>query len=197
MFKILIAEDEEILRRNLTLILNKLGYSAVSVKSCEEAIKRLDKTVFDVVITDLVMPAGGGSELIRYIFEYYPDCKVIIITAYPSADSAINAIKKGVFDYFTKPFKTEDILDAVKKAVEHRKEKPFIWEKLNSYGVTPREASLLRFIVEEGITENKDIAESFAIKVTTVKQHFENLYAKFGAKNRASLISAVVNALRK
>ena len=66
------------------------------------------------------MPVKGGSELIKYILDNHPDIAVIIITAYPSADSAINAVKSGVFDYFTKPFKTEDMLSAVQKALEKK-----------------------------------------------------------------------------
>jgi len=194
---ILVAEDEDILRRNLTFILNSCGYSAVPARTSVEGIELLKKKQFDVVITDLVMPVKGGGELIKFVFDNYPEIAVIIITAYPSADSAINAVKQGVFDYFTKPFKTEDILNAVKKVIEQKKEVPFTWEKLSSFGITKREESLLRLIIEEGVAENKEIAEKLSIKVTTVKQHLENLYGKFGTKNRTSLISAVIKALRK
>jgi DNA-binding NarL/FixJ family response regulator len=148
------------------------------------------------VITDLVMPVRGGSELIKYIFDNHPEITVIIITAYPSTDSAIHAVKSGVFDYFTKPFKTEDMLSTVKKALERNKEVPFMWDRLTAYNVTKRETGLLRLVIEDGIAENKEIAEKLSIKVTTVKQHFENLYNKFGTNNRASLISAVIKALR-
>jgi len=194
---ILVAEDEDILRRNLTFILNSSGYSALSARTTIEGIELLKKRDFDVVITDLVMPVKGGGELIKYIFDNCPDVSVIIITAYPSADSAINAVKKGVFDYFTKPFKTEDILNSVKRAVEQKKEVPFIWEKLSPMGITRREENLLHLIIEEGITENKEIAERLSIKTTTVKQHLTNLFGKFGTKNRTSLISAVIKVLRK
>ena len=194
---ILVAEDEDILRRNLTFILNSSGYSAVSARTTVEGIEILRKKDFDVVITDLVMPVKGGGELIKYIFDNCPDVSVIIITAYPSADSAINAVKKGVFDYFTKPFKTEDILNAVKRAVEQKKEVPLIWEKLAPLGITRREENLLRLIIEEGVTENKEIAGRLSIKTTTVKQHLTNLFGKLGVKNRASLISAVIKVLRK
>jgi len=193
---ILIAEDEDILRRNLTYILNSSGYTTMSARSTVDAIELLKKKEFDLVITDLVMPVKGGSELIKYILDNQPDIAVIIITAYPSADSAIHAVKSGVFDYFTKPFKTEDMISAVKKALERNKEVPFIWDRLNMHNVTKRETGLLKLVIEDGIAENKEIADKLSIKVTTVKQHFENLYNKFGTNNRASLISAVIKALR-
>ncbi|RJQ55472.1 MAG: DNA-binding response regulator [Nitrospiraceae bacterium] len=194
---ILIAEDEDVLRRNLTFIMNSSGYAAVSARTSADAIELLKKKHFDVVITDLVMPVMGGGELIKYVFENCPDIAVIIITAYPSTDSAINAVKKGVFDYFTKPFRTEDILNAVRRAIEQKKEVPFTWEKLKRFEITKREEGLLRLLVEEGVSENKEIADRLGIKVTTVKHHLENLYNKFTAKNRASLISAVIKALRQ
>jgi len=197
MSDILIAEDEDVLRRNLTFIMNSSGFTAVSARTSSDAIELLKKKRFDVVITDLVMPIKGGGELIKYVFENRPEVAVIIITAYPSTDSAINAVKKGVFDYFTKPFKTEEILNAVRRAIEQKKEVPFIWEKLKRFDITKREESLLRLFVEEGMSENKEIAEKLGIKVTTVKHHLENLYNKFNAKNRTSLISTVIKIMRQ
>jgi DNA-binding NarL/FixJ family response regulator len=194
---ILIAEDEDVLRRNLTFILNSSGYTAVPARTSADAIDLLKRKHFDVVVTDLVMPVRGGGELIKFVFDNFPDIAVIIITAYPSTDSAISAVKQGVFDYFTKPFKTEDILDAVRRAIERKKSVPFSWEKLRKFETTKREESLLRLLVEEGVSENKEIADRLGIKVTTVKHHLENLYNKFDAKNRTSLISAVIRALRQ
>ncbi len=197
MADILVAEDEDVLRRNLTFILNSAGYSAVSSRTSIEAIELLKKRHFDVVITDLVMPVKGGGELINYISEHCPGISVIVITAYPSAESAIDAVKKGVVDYFTKPFKTADILDAVRKALERKKEVPLIWEKLSTFGITRKEEGILKLIIEEGITETSELADRLSVKITTVKQHLENLYGKFGVNNRTSLITTVIKMLRK
>ncbi|HCZ10869.1 MAG TPA: hypothetical protein DHV16_01140 [Nitrospiraceae bacterium] len=197
MADILIAEDEDVLRRNLTFIFNSSGYSAVSVRTSIEAIELLRKKRYDVVLTDLVMPVKGGGELIGYISENCPDTSVIVMTAYPSADSAIDAIKKGVVDYFTKPFKTEDIINAVKRALEKKKEVPFIWERLDSLELTQREKDILKMIIEDGITERRDLADKFSIKPSSVKQHLDNLYGKFGVNSMPSLVSAVIKILRK
>ncbi len=194
---ILVAEDEDILRKNLTFILNSSGFSALSARTSVEAISLLKKRQFDVVITDLVMPVKGGGELIEYISENCPGTFIIIMTAYPSTDSAIDAVKKGVVDYFTKPFKTDEILDAVRRALERKKEVPLSWIKLKPFGITSREGDLLRLIIEDGITETRGIADRLSIKISTVKQHLENLYGKFGVKNRTSLVSAVIKTLRK
>lgn len=194
---VLVAEDEDVLRRNLTFILNSSGYSATPVRSSVEAIALLRKRLYNVVITDLLMPGQGGGELIKYVSENCPDTAIIVITAYPSADSAIDAVKKGVIDYFTKPFKTEEILKAVAKSMKRQKDIPILWEKLISVGITKREEDMLKLMVEEGITENSDIAEKLQIKPATVKQHLENLYGKFDVNSKASLISSVFMALRK
>jgi len=197
MADILIAEDEDILRRNLTFILSSSGYAAMSARTSAEAIELLRKQRFDVVITDLIMPVHGGKELIHYVFEHCPETSVIVITAYPSADSAIDAVKKGVVDYFTKPFRTEDILRAVKKAIEAKKDIPLNWGKLASLGLTKKEEDLLRLIIEEGVAETRDLAERLSIKVSTAKQHLENIFGKFGVNNKTSLVSAVIRTLRK
>lgn len=197
MADILVVEDEDILRRNLTFILSSSGYTAISARTSMEGIELLKKRFFDIVITDLIMPVKGGGELIAYVSEHCPDTSVIIMTAYPSADSAIDAVKRGVVDYFTKPFKTEDILKAVKRTLEARREVPFTWEKLASFGLTNKEESMLRLIVEGAVTENQEIADRLSIKITTVKQHLENIFGKFGVNSKAALISSVIKALRK
>ena len=197
MASVLIAEDEDVLRRNLTFILNSSGYSAVSVRSSVDAIASLKKRPFNVVITDLLMPGMGGAELMRYVSENCPETAVIVITAYPSTESAIDAVKKGAVDYFTKPFKTDDILKAVGKAVESHKAVPIHWDRLSRMGITKREEEMLVLMVEEGITENVEIAERLQIKPATVKQHLENLYGKFSVGSKASLVSAVFKELRK
>jgi len=197
MADILIAEDEDILRRNLTFILSSSGYATLSARTSEEAIGLLKRQRFDVVITDLIMPVQGGSELLRYVSEHCPETSIIVMTAYPSADSAIDAVKKGVVDYFTKPFRTEDILRAVKKAVEAKKSVPLNWEKLTSLGLTKKEEDLLRLMVEEGIAETRELAERLSVKASTAKQHLENIFGKFGVNNRTSLVSAVIKELRR
>jgi DNA-binding NarL/FixJ family response regulator len=194
---ILVVEDEDILRRNLTFILNSSGYDTLSARTTVEATELLLKRTFDVVITDLIMPVQGGGELIRYISAHCPGTAIIVITAYPSADSAIDAVKQGVVDYFTKPFKTGDIIAAVKRALEAKKEIPLTWEKLKAFGLTRKEEILLKLIIEGSINDNRELAERLSVKLTTVKQHLENIYGKFGVNNKVSLISAVINTLRK
>jgi DNA-binding NtrC family response regulator len=197
MANILIADDEDLLRRNLALIMNSAGYSTFSARSSVEAIGMFRKHTFDLLITDLVMPEKGGGELIHYIAEHWPETQIIIMTAYPNISSAIDAVKHGVFDYFTKPFKTDEMLKAVEKALESRKEVPFIWGKLHSFNITGREEEILKAMIEDGVTASGELADRFSIKTTTIKQHLENLYGKFGVQSRTALITSVIKILRK
>lgn len=196
MIDILITEDEDILRRNLMVILNSAGYNSIAANNGADAMGLLKRRRFDLVITDLIMPYGDGDELIRHITGNLPETEIIIITAYPSVDNAVDALKMGVADYFIKPFKTPDLIRSIERIFEKRKGIPIQWDKFTPYDLTKKENDLLRLIVEHGITENTELSEKLDIKITTLKQHFTNLYSKFGVKNKSSLISKSMEILR-
>lgn len=197
MINILVADDEDILRRNLTFILGNTGYPTFAARNTLEATDILKRHSIDIVITDLVMPERGGGELINYIAENHPGIHVFIMTAYPTLDSAIDAVRMGVIEYFTKPFRTEDILAAVKRVEARTKGNRFKWTRLQEFGVTDREESVLRAIIEDGLGENKEIAGKLNIKPSTVKQHIDNLFGRFEVGNRAALIARVMQELIK
>lgn len=196
MANILIAEDEGILRRNLTYIFNRLGHTAYSARNSIDAISILERREIDVLITDMVMPEKGGGEIIEFITAHGLDVSMIIMTAYPTVDSAINAVKKGVVDYFTKPFQTEDIILAVENTLERRQGIPFSWNRLSSMGITGREMDIVQAMIEHGVTENKELADRFQLKASTIKQHLDNLYVKFLVRNRTALVAAIIKKLK-
>ena len=90
-----------------------------------------------------------------------------------------------------------ELLEYLEELSGKKKEVPFIWEKLKSFGLTRREEEILRVMVEDGITENTILSERFSIKISTVKQHLSNIFGKFDVTNRSSLISAVIKAMRQ
>jgi len=118
--RILVVDDEDIARRNLEHILGKEGYAVVTAAHGGEALERLSESDFDVVLTDLRMEKVDGIDLLERVRVRYPDTKVILITAYASIDTAIEAIKKGAFHYITKPFKLDDVRSAIAQAIEKR-----------------------------------------------------------------------------
>ncbi len=119
-FKILIAEDDDIVREVVSSILSKDGYSVFTARDGIEAIRMLMMEDMHLVLTDLRMPNADGIEVLRQAVKNNPDCAVIILTAYGSLDSALEALKKGAFDYLTKPFRIQEVLFAVEKAYKRQ-----------------------------------------------------------------------------
>jgi DNA-binding NtrC family response regulator len=120
MEKILIVDDEIALRQSLNILLARNGYSVETANSATEALSILEGEHYDLVITDLRMKEMNGLELLCKIKHQYPDIEVIILTAFGSIGGAVEAMKAGAFDYVTKPFKNEQLLVVVEKALERR-----------------------------------------------------------------------------
>lgn len=117
-FKVLIAEDEDIARKHLLYALKKEGYEAVGVGDGSDALNLIEKEHFDVLITDIRMPGMSGLELLEKVRESYPGMEVMVITGYGSIDSAVEAMKKGAYEYITKPFNLDELLMKVKNLHE-------------------------------------------------------------------------------
>jgi two-component system response regulator PilR (NtrC family) len=119
---ILVVDDEAGMRDFLTILLQKEGYAVQSVGNGEEALQILADRDFDLVITDLKMPRLSGLEVLQQIKQQNPDMGVILITAYASPETAVDAMKDGAFDYISKPFAVEEMKEVVRSAL-HKKEK--------------------------------------------------------------------------
>jgi two-component system, sensor histidine kinase and response regulator len=101
---ILLIEDEARLQENLQTLLQSEGYQVSTAQNGAEGIKRLRQESFDLVITDLVMPEVDGFQVLEYLKAYSPETVVVVMTAYVSAGSVIDALRKGAYDYLSKPF---------------------------------------------------------------------------------------------
>jgi two-component system, NtrC family, response regulator AtoC len=113
--KILLVEDEKIIRKTLTDILTKENYEVISFGDGDEAFKYIENNIFyDVVITDLRLPGINGIEILKKVKESNSKTVVIIITAFASVETAIEALKLGAYDYLTKPFSPEQLLSILK-----------------------------------------------------------------------------------
>jgi DNA-binding NtrC family response regulator len=118
--RILIIEDDRRLREVLQKILGRKGFRVDLAENGSEGLKKIKQDSFDVALTDLKMPGMDGMEVLQAIKKLSPQTYVIIMTAYGTIDSAVEAIRNGAFDYITKPFKTEEILIVLEKALEDR-----------------------------------------------------------------------------
>ncbi|MBI5631855.1 MAG: sigma-54-dependent Fis family transcriptional regulator, partial [Nitrospirae bacterium] len=116
--RILIVDDEQIALRNLEHIMKKEGYEITSTQSGQNALKLLEEQQFDLVLTDLKMEKVDGNQILKRCKELSPDTEVIMITGYASLQSAIQVMKKGAYDYVTKPFKLDEVRKVVKEALE-------------------------------------------------------------------------------
>jgi two-component system, NtrC family, response regulator HydG len=117
-FKVLVAEDEDITRKHLLYALKKEGYETVGVSNGREAIEQIALEHFDLLITDVRMPEMSGIELLEIVREKYYGLEVMVITGYGSIDSAVEAMKKGAYEYITKPFNLDELLLKVKNLHE-------------------------------------------------------------------------------
>jgi CheY-like chemotaxis protein len=117
---ILIVDDEPEIRETLLESLTAQGYSAEAVASGEEALTRMTEQFFPVVLTDLHMPGGlTGLDLIRAIQQRFPDTLCIIITAFATLDTSIEALKLGAYDLIQKPFRLSEMEAVINRALEH------------------------------------------------------------------------------
>ena len=121
MEKILIVDDERSMRDVLSIMLRRGGYGVSVASDGEEAIAHIDKELFDLVITDLKMPKAGGLDVLRAVKESSPESVVLIITAFASTESAVEAMKLGAYDYLTKPFQVDEVQLIVRNALEKRR----------------------------------------------------------------------------
>ncbi|OYY82220.1 MAG: Fis family transcriptional regulator [Hydrogenophilales bacterium 17-64-11] len=111
--RILLVDDQKSLRRSLSLMLQGAGFETDEAESGEGALSRLGNQKYDLVITDLRMDGMSGVDLLREIKRENPALPVILITAYGSIDSAVDAMRLGAFDYLTKPFREQDMLEKI------------------------------------------------------------------------------------
>lgn len=119
-FKILVAEDEEITLKHLLNTLKREGYEVTGVRNGREAIEILQKERFDVVITDIKMPEMSGMDVLERAKEIDHDTEVLIITGFGSIGSAVEAMKKGAYDYITKPFDLDELIIKVRNIQERK-----------------------------------------------------------------------------
>ncbi|MEK6694231.1 MAG: sigma-54 dependent transcriptional regulator [Nitrospirota bacterium] len=119
--EILIVDDEVNIRSALVTILEKRGHRVVAVGSGEDAWAFMQRTPVDLILTDLKLPGMGGIELLRRVKNGVPETEVVVMTAYGSVETAVEAMRLGAYDYVTKPIEKERFPVVVEKALERRR----------------------------------------------------------------------------
>jgi two-component system response regulator HydG len=118
---VLVVDDQKNMRTTTALLLRDEGYEVADAGSVEEAVGLLAGRTFDIVLTDLKMEPHDGLEMLRRAASISPSTQVIVMTAYGTIESAVEAMRRGAFDYVAKPFKVPELIIRVEKAVERRR----------------------------------------------------------------------------
>jgi two-component system response regulator AtoC len=116
--RILIVEDDDALRESLEMILAAEGYQVVTASDSESALTRIDEFPIDVVVCDMRMPGLDGFELLPQITQRLPSASIVMTSVCGTADLAIEAMKRGTYDYLSKPFQPSEVLLTLRKAIE-------------------------------------------------------------------------------
>jgi DNA-binding NtrC family response regulator len=118
--RILIVDDELIVRQSLQSWFQEEGYSVDAVESGKEALEKLTQSQWDIFLLDIKMPGMDGLELQQKIKEIHPSATIVIMTAYASVETAVEAMKQGAYDYIVKPFDPDDLEHLIRNATERR-----------------------------------------------------------------------------
>ena len=119
--RILVVDDEEIIRESLSFILKKEGYDVTEASNGKEAYEKILADPFDIVVSDIEMPEMKGIELLEQITHVSPETLVVIITAHASIETAIEALRKGASDYILKPIEFDELIVKIHRLLEHRR----------------------------------------------------------------------------
>ncbi|MFH1630055.1 MAG: sigma-54 dependent transcriptional regulator [Pseudomonadota bacterium] len=163
---VLVIDDEENMRHMLKTMLEKAKYSVACAADGVEALKNMTETDFDYILCDIKMPRMDGMRFLSEAVNRYPEKTYIMMSAYGTVETALEAIKKGAYDYISKPFKTDEVLLTLKKAEEReglRKENLRLKDKISeiekrySFGsiVARSEAMAHVFELVEKVAEHK------------------------------------------
>ncbi len=117
-FRILIVDDEEVIRNSISLYLRREGYQVEVCATGEEGLRQIEEVHPDLMLLDLKLPTLGGFEVLKRVKEIKDDLIVIMITAYGSIESAVQAMKAGAYDYITKPLDLDELDVIIKKGLE-------------------------------------------------------------------------------
>ena len=152
---LLIVDDEASLRDFLTIVFEEEGWTVTSAGSVAEGTAALCEIDPDIVLCDLMMPDGSGLEILRLVNKQHANVPVVMITAYTSAKSAVEALKAGAYDYLAKPFDVDELKIVLEKAVERR--------DLEHENVYLRQALEERFTFSSIIGKSRRMQEIFRI----------------------------------
>ncbi len=121
--RVLVVDDEKNMGLVIQAMLERAGFEVLCFFEAAEAAEAIEGEELDAVVTDLYMPGMGGMELLKHVKMHQPEVPVVMITAFGTVESAVAALKRGAFDFITKPFDQSDLLEVIGKACRTRRER--------------------------------------------------------------------------
>src|SRR5438445_8192803 len=119
--RVLVVDDEKFIREILAEFLGMEGYLVRTAEDGSSALAELGRSHYDLVISDLKMPKMGGMELLEATTRVAPNALTVIMTGFGTVETAIDAMKRGAYDYILKPFKVEEVIHVVQRGIEKQK----------------------------------------------------------------------------
>jgi DNA-binding NtrC family response regulator len=165
-FRILVADDDDIVRDVITTLLSRDGFSVTSVSDGLEAINLLRGEDVHLVISDLMMPGADGIEVLRFAVRSKPDIAVVILTAYGTLDTTLEAIQAGAYDYLTKPFKAQEMSILAERAFQRAQLIDDNRELKKNLRDTYRDLGLLKNIVA---SNNPEVTSGWLERIEKLK----------------------------
>jgi two-component system, NtrC family, response regulator AtoC len=148
--RILVVDDEKNITFVIQAILERVGFETLVFNESTRALDAIENEEVDTIVTDLYMPGPGGMEILEYCQKNHPQIPVVIITAYGTVESAVSALKRGAFDFVTKPFEQTELVNVIQKAVltyqQRQKESVLIVEKPSPEGLSQAQFSVSSII---------------------------------------------------
>jgi DNA-binding NarL/FixJ family response regulator len=203
MIRVLIADDQRVVREGLSMVLALMkGVEVVGAAADgTEAVALVQSVRPDVVLMDLRMPRCDGVEATRRLRAEAPEVKVVVLTTYSDDRSVLDALRAGARGYLTKDASGEQIHEALRQVLDdHAVIDPAVQRHLVDAiagepappselpdGLTPREAEVLSLMA--GGLSNAEIAASLTVSEATVKSHVNHLFAKIGARDRGQAVA--------
>jgi len=188
---IFVVDDDDSMREAIALLLRTVGYTPVVFSRPSEFLAKFDANVHGCLVLDIRMPEMSGLEVQQQLNKSGAILPVIFITGHGDIPMAVQAMKDGAFDFLTKPFRDQDLLDRINNALKQDAENRAAIEKHadlrgREQSLTPREREVLGLIVEG--KANKVVAIDLGLSERTVEIHRANVMEKMGARSVAHLV---------
>ena len=188
---VFVVDDDASVREGLRNLMRSVGLTVQTFATAQEFLSGWRSDIVSCLVLDVRLPGMSGLELQRQLTESGIRIPIIFVTGHGDIQMSVLAMKAGAFEFLTKPFRDQDLLDAVQNALERdrneRRAKGQTADLKNSYGsLTPREQEVMALVVRGFL--NKQIADELDISEATVKLHRGRLMHKMSAESLADLI---------